>query len=110
MTKFDFHDARRKLTRARDHIQDAEKALLSLANPELYRFDTQRDYENQRVRIELVTLHKPNKTFSCIAGDAIGNLRSVLDYVIVAMLKPINGRIDNVGFPSLTILMDSTAQ
>lgn len=37
--------------------------------------------------------------FNTVIGDAIGNLRSTLDYIAVAILAPILGKSDNIGFP-----------
>jgi len=36
---------------------------------------------------------------NAIIGDAVSNLRSVLDYVAVALVEPIRGGPDGIGFP-----------
>lgn len=44
-------------------------------------------------------MHQPDKELSAIIGDVLGNLRSALDYFVVALVLPITGDAHGIGFP-----------
>jgi hypothetical protein len=45
-------------------------------------------------------MHEVDKNINAVIGDAGSNLRSVLDYVAVALVKPFGGNPEKTGFPS----------
>ncbi|MFC3786499.1 hypothetical protein GGR90_003686 [Sphingopyxis italica] len=98
MPQFNLMDARLKLERAREHILDVERAVENLTAPELYKISIQRD-ESPYLSVDFETLHDGNQYLSAIIGDAIGNLRSSLDYLMGAVVKPLGGNPAKVTFP-----------
>jgi hypothetical protein len=99
MRKPDFSDARQRLGRAREHIAESQTRIANLINPEFYRVEPHFDSQAGRVRIDLISLQQSDKGLNCTIGDAIGNLRTVLDYAAVALVAPIAGKTQSVGFP-----------
>ena len=45
------------------------------------------------------SLHQPDKRVNALIGDAVGNLRSTLDYLAVAFAYPLTGKTAGFGFP-----------
>jgi hypothetical protein len=94
----DFSDARLKLQRGREHIADL-KARID-------QFHTANDYtlgmepvEGGNFKIFLKSTQQPDKSINAVIGDAVGNLRSALDYIAVAIVAPIAGTTEGIGFP-----------
>ena len=44
-------------------------------------------------------MHQPDKYLNALIGDAVSALRSVLDYIAVAIVSPITGSTKDIGFP-----------
>lgn len=99
MGKADFSDAIMKLARAREHIAEVERRAALMTDPKLYRVTVVPDISVGRFRLELASLHQPDKGINAVIGDAVSTLRSVLDYAAVAMVVPLTGKPENVGFP-----------
>lgn len=99
MYKPNFNDAHLKLSRACRHIAEVDARLASYLCSDFYAIETKLDQATRRLRVELQSLHQPDKAFNAVVGDAIGNLRSVLDYIAVALVVPIIGKADSIGFP-----------
>lgn len=95
----DLSDAVIKLSRARDHISDLEVRLRAYLATDFYRLRVEPDEGGRRIRIVFDSLHQPDKSINALIGDAIGNLRSSLDYIAVALTYPITGKTDDAGFP-----------
>lgn len=51
------------------------------------------------MKIVFDSLHQPDKRVNALIGDAVGNLRSALDYLTVAFAHPLTGKTDGTGFP-----------
>lgn len=98
-TKPDLSDARQKLTRAHEHIADVEARIGRFLATDFYRIRFEADQRANRLKIIFDSLHQPDKAINSVIGDVIGNLRSALDYALVALVKPITGKSDNIGFP-----------
>src|ERR1700730_14902236 len=99
MPKADLSDARQKLARAREHIADAEARIGGFLATNFYRLRFEPDQREGRVKIIFDSLHQPDKNINAVIGDAVGNLRSMLDYAAVALVAPITGKPESVGFP-----------
>ncbi len=98
MSQFNLMDAWLKLERAREHILDVERAVENLTAPELYKISIKRD-EGAYLSVDFESLHDEGQYLSTIIGDAIGNLRSSLDYLMGAVVKPLGGNPAKVTFP-----------
>lgn len=99
MTKPDLSEARAKLDRARKHIADFEALISNFLATDFYRLRIETDERKGRMELVFESLHQPNKELNVVLGDAIGNLRSTLDYAAVAIARPITGAVDGVYFP-----------
>ena len=97
MMKPDFADARIKLPRERKHIADVEAAISSFLKEDFYHLRLEKRHEFNELILD--SLHQPNKDINALVGDAISNLRSVLDYVAVAIVSPVTGNSESIGFP-----------
>jgi hypothetical protein len=99
LPKADFSDAETKLNRARDHIANADAAIKAFLATKFYEMHLKPDQGTNRIEVIVDALREPDKGVDAIIGDAIGNLRSVLDYVAIALARPITGKADGTGFP-----------
>lgn len=99
MTLLDLSDASLKLERARKHIADIDTAIADLAASDGYRLIFNYDQGEGFVQVELQSLHEVDKSINAVIGDAVGNLRSSLDYIIGAVVKPLGGDSEKVTFP-----------
>jgi hypothetical protein len=100
MPKIDFTDAREKLKRAREHVDNLATEINAYLGSDFYKL---RMEPNQRSpeHVDLIfdSLHEPSKRVNVILGDAINNLRSTLDYIAIALIAPITGDIPEIGWP-----------
>jgi hypothetical protein len=94
-----FSDARLKLQRGREHIADLEARIARFHNTDFYRLRLEPVQGQARMKVILDSLHEPDKAINAVIGDAIGNLRSALDYIAVAVVAPITNSPEDVGFP-----------
>jgi hypothetical protein len=99
MIKPDLNDAYVKLERARDHMADIESQIASFLSTDFYQMRLEIDQGAGRMKIVFDSLHQPNKRVNALIGDAIGNLRSSLDYLTVAFAYPHTGKTKDFGFP-----------
>jgi hypothetical protein len=99
MTTPDLTDAYVKLDRARDHIADIESQIVSFLATDFYRMRLEADQGAGRMKIVFDSLHQPDKRINALIGDAVGNIRSTLDYLTVAFTYPLTGKADGIGFP-----------
>lgn len=99
MFNFDFSDARIKFERARKHISDLEKEIDRFLASEFFHLKSEYIAAEGTVQLVLDSLHQPNKEINAIFGDAIGCLRSCLDYIAVAMCSDKSGNSDQIYFP-----------
>lgn len=95
----DLSDAYAKLARGRHHIADLEASISAYLATDFYRLRLEVDQWEGRMEVIFDSLHQPNKTINALIGDAIGNLRSALDYLVVALVAPISGKPDTCKFP-----------
>lgn len=95
----DLTDAYAKLDRARHHIADLNSEIIKFLATDFYRMRIEPDDGISGIRIFFDSLHEPDKKVDALIGDAIGNLRSTLDYAAVALAYPITGKTDGTGFP-----------
>lgn len=91
-------DARHKLNRAGFHIAHLESWINGRLSADYYRLTVEPEGGN-RLSYNFQSLHDLNRDAEAIIGDAIGNLRSSLDYVVGALIFPITGERKNTGFP-----------
>lgn len=99
MPKPDFADARAKLDRARKHIADLDALIASFLSTDFYKLTTDLNEGEGRIKYGFDSLHQPDKQLNVILGDAISNLRSTLDYLTIAIAKPITAETDKAYFP-----------
>lgn len=99
MPQFNLLDARLKLERAREHILDVERAVEKMTAPEFYKISIQREQGTPYLNVDFESFHKGGQYLSTIIGDAVGNLRSSLDYLMGAVVEPLGGDPSKVTFP-----------
>lgn len=99
MHKPDLTDAREKLRRGRDHIADLETRIGAFLATDFYRLRFEADQREGRMKVLFDSLHEPDKRVNAVIGDAVGNLRSALDYLVVALAAPLAGSTEGLGFP-----------
>jgi hypothetical protein len=95
----DLSDADSKLARAREHIDDVDKRISNYLSSQFYRLRFTGNPNTGFFSVIFDSLHNPDKTVNAAIGDAIGNLRSTLDYMTVAIVEPITGDAGRVEFP-----------
>lgn len=83
-----------KLKRANDHIRDFEEALAAFLNADPYSFVIDDDTKPGERTYKIVPAQRPPVHLSLIAGDAIHNLRSVLDHMVCHLVTA-NGNAIN---------------
>jgi len=89
----------RGLARAHEHIADVEARIVRFLATDFYRIRFEPDQRANRLKIIFDSLHQPDKMVNSVIGDVIGNLRSALDYALVALVAPITGKSEDIGFP-----------
>jgi hypothetical protein len=89
-----------KIERAKRHIQELEAAIKTFHNSNPYEFPGQDDLHAGQY-IYRVAIKKPIPIeISAIVGDAVHNLRCVLDYLVCDCIRAANGMPDgNSGLP-----------
>lgn len=95
----DFTDAHIKLCRARHHIAEIKSQIATFLVTDFYRLRFETNHRKGRVEVIFDSLHQPDKSVNALIGDAVGNLRSTLDYIAVALAYPVTGKTDKTGFP-----------
>ncbi len=83
----EFRDARLKVQRADKHIEDLEAAILSLKESYTATVDENNETGHQELIHAIPEFAEAMDNLSLIAGDAIHNLRSALDFAWVSTLK-----------------------
>lgn len=86
----DFSDAIAKLEQSRFHAKKLRERIDAYLSTEFYSLV----FDEHAKALILKSLHQPDKQINTAFGDAVGNLRSVLDYIINAALEPITGKFD----------------
>lgn len=99
MSKSDFSSAEAKLSRAYQHIANTETKIDHWLSANLNKVRFESNDGTQRIKVIFDSLHHPTMEINTIIGDAIGNLRSSLDYIAVALTYPITGKSDKISFP-----------
>ena len=99
MLSADFSDAIVKLNRAKQHISDVEASIKSFLVTKFYELRIETDQGTGRMKLVLHPLGEPDKRLNAVVGDAIGNLRSVLDYIFYTVTSPVTGVKDRGYFP-----------
>jgi hypothetical protein len=99
MTPPDLTHATQKLARAREHIAETDRLVASFLKTDFYRLRLENNIQLGRLHLVVDKAAEVDKRINSVIGDAISNLRSVLDYLAVALVLPITGRPDNIGFP-----------
>jgi hypothetical protein len=99
-TEPDFSDARVKLARASEHTRDLQRRITSFLATDFYRLRFETDHRKQRIKVIFDSLHQPDKIVNAMIGDVVSNLRSVLDYIVVALVAPKIGKSEGIGFPN----------
>jgi len=99
MQKADLSDAYLKLARAKQHIADVEAGIGRFLSSDFYQFTFELDQRKGRLQFRFQSLHKPDKALNCLIGDALSNLRSILDYAVVGIAYPYTGDPSKSQFP-----------
>lgn len=100
MLKANLSDAYSKLNRANEHISDVEALIANFLSSDFYKVRLEADQGTGRAKLIFDSLHQPDKRLNVLVGDAIGNLRSSLDYLFYALVFPLVGDPKMIGgFP-----------
>ncbi len=93
--------ARSKIDRAKKHIADLDGALSSFNDSKPYRVETKRDPQTGQQIHYMASVADVPLAVSLIAGDAIHNLRSALDYLACQLVAIGTGKLpgSHVYFP-----------
>ncbi len=78
-------DAQAKLRRANEHISEVERLIRSYLATDFYRLSFEPDHGEGRIKVVFQSLHQPDKSIALAVGDAVSNMRSALDYAVVAL-------------------------
>lgn len=78
--------ARLKIARARRHIQELEAAIQSFVDTDFCRLISEKDEKTGDQTVKLSSIAPLPSEISLITGDAVHNLRSALDHVMVQIL------------------------
>jgi len=100
VAKINLSDARAKLDRAREHIADVDRQLNDFLATDFYQLSFEADEERGRTKVIFGSRHPPDRRIHALIGDAVGNLRSVLDYITVAFVSLHTDDIQKIGFPN----------
>ena len=95
----DFTDAEHKLNRAKSHIADVDFRIAGFLSADLYRLRFEPDEGKTHLKVILDSRHQIDPSINTVIGDAVGNLRSVLDYMAVALVSPIMNNTKRTKFP-----------
>ncbi len=95
----DLSEAYAKLERSRYHISDLEARITAYLATDFYRLTIKPNERNGLMEVTFDSLHQPDKQINALIGDAVSNLRSTLDYIVVALVAPITGKPEACGFP-----------
>jgi hypothetical protein len=80
-----FKDARSKIQWAKRHIYKLIDEYNALFNPDLARLIIEDDSEPGQQRIKAVPITEFPSSIPLIIGDAVHNLRTAFDYIVVAI-------------------------
>src|SRR5690242_7663594 len=80
----EFQSCRRKLNRARHHIQDLDSKIKTFAHGKPYTCSIEPDPDDPEQEVHRLQLQLPSE-YAEIAADAIHNLRSALDQAAYAV-------------------------
>jgi len=94
-----FHDAKLKIKRANQHIQELQRQLDVFLKTDFCRFHVKEDTQTGRHFLKFEQTKLLPVDIPAILGDALHNLRSVLDYVAFEIVNNADGSTDYVKFP-----------
>jgi hypothetical protein len=80
-----FKDARSKVQWAKRHIYKLIDEYNALFNPDLTRLIIEDDFEPGQQRVKAVRITEFPSSIPLIIGDAVHNLRTAFDYIVVAI-------------------------
>src|SRR5262249_40163296 len=80
-----FKDARSKAHWAKRHIYKLFDEYQALFNPDLTRLIIEDDFEPGQQRIKAARIEEFPPSIPLIIGDAVHNLRTAFDYIVVAI-------------------------
>jgi len=95
----DLSDAYLKLQRACEHIAELDDRIARYLSTDFYEIAVEPEDGTDRFAVVVQSLHEPDRGLNALIGDAVGNLRSVLDYAVVAIVAPITGSTTGIGCP-----------
>lgn len=99
MPQFDLSDAKMKIERARAHLAELDEEIVGFSAPHLYKIIPEHDLRTGFVDIRLETMHDAKRSISAVIGDAVGNLRSALDYLMGAVAEKNGADRSSITFP-----------
>lgn len=99
MGAFDLSEARIKLERAGKHIADLEAAIIALESSDLYSITFEQNKGLGNAELKFKSLHQMDKSINALIGDAVGNLRSTLDYLFWPIAVKCGADPTKVTFP-----------
>ncbi len=90
-----------KIERAKKHIHDLEIEVHSFINSNPYQIGAKHEPEEGELVYYVSSARDVPMAIACIAGDAVQNLRSALDYMVYELIRHDVGRepSDHVCFP-----------
>ena len=94
-----FKDARLKIERANQHITELNSLLKSFVDSDFYRLSVEKDADTGDHVLQFAVTKPVPEGFSAIIGDALHNLRTVLDYVAVDIVTAGGGSTGYTSFP-----------
>jgi hypothetical protein len=94
-----FHDAKLKIKRANQHIQELQMRLSAFLNTDFYRLHVEEEAKTGRHVLKFEQTNPLPEDIPLIIGDAMHNLRTVLDYVAFEIVTEAGGPTDYVKFP-----------
>jgi hypothetical protein len=95
-----FRDAKLKIKRANQHIEELRGLLNAFLQTDFYRLNVQTNTEIGRTMVIFEQTEAVPEDIQTILGDAMQNLRSVLDYMLTEILTRAGGPTGRVKFPA----------
>jgi hypothetical protein len=94
-----FRDAKLKIKRANKHIEDLRGMLNAFLQTEFYRLRTEHDVKAGEKTLKFELTKSMPEDVPLFIGDAMQNLRTVLDYMAFEIVTRAGGSTDHVKFP-----------
>ncbi len=94
-----FHDARLKIKRADEHIAELQARLVAFLDTDFYSLSVEKDADTGTYLLRFGVVTSVPDDIATVIGDALHNLRTVLDYVAFEIVTCAGGPTDFIKFP-----------